>query len=225
MPYHVHIITVGFDPEPSMDAVGSGIPADKAYLFTDRSDERAVDSENAIVHCLDAGNIEHEIVDLDCYDFSKIYNEVLIVADKERAEHNDVRFHINFSRGTAIAVSAVCCAAYELNSDLYYVKYKSGERFLPIEERVLRIDIDNIYRRIELTERTKDCLLAFDSDSDQTNAQLKKKMNLKSDGTLKRYTSELQKKGLISPVSISGTIHWSLTPSGRNQVRRLRNLN
>ncbi len=83
--YHVHIVTVGFDPEPSMDVGNSGIPVDKVYLLNDPSDERAADSEKRIVGFLCQGNIDVEEVVIDGYDFHSIYDKVVEIGRIENA--------------------------------------------------------------------------------------------------------------------------------------------
>jgi len=219
--YHVHIITIGFEPEPSMDLSGSGIPADKAYLLNDPSDPRAVECGRKVAEHISSGNIEVAEVDIDCYDFYAIYDKVLEIAKRENVAHPKVRYHINFSRGTAIAVSAVCCAAFELNSQLYYVKYKRGEPLLPIEERVIPIDIENIHDQVVLTRRTKEIFLLFKEKDEYSNSELLRGSELRSKGSLKRYTQSLESNGLVEPSERGKEKYWTLTGKGRKLLKRM----
>ncbi len=219
--YHVHIITIGFDPEPSMDVDGCGMPVDKVYLFNDPTLSTAVESEKKILDHLSSGNIETVCVEIDCYDFDGIYSRVLEIAENEEKQHKNVIFHVNFSRGTAIAVSAVCCAAFELNSDLYYVMFKKGEKLLPIEERVIRIPIDNVHEQVYLTPRTAAVLREFRKGDERTNTDLLVGLNLSSKGSLSRHTNNLKSEGLIVESAIGREIVWSITGKGRKLLKRM----
>lgn len=219
--YHVHIVTIGFDPEPSMDVDGCGIPVDKVYLFNDPASPTAVESEKKILNHLNTGNIETVCVKIDCYDYEEIYNKVLEISENEKKLHPNVRFHINFSRGTAIAVSAVCCAAFELNSDLYYVKFKKGEKLLPIEERVIQIQIDNVHEQVYLTPRTEAVLKEFGKSEERTNTNLLEGLSLSSKGSLSRHTNTLKSQGLITESGKGRETVWVITGKGRKLLKRL----
>ena len=122
---NVHIVTVGFDPHPSIDMLASG-DVDYIYLLNDRSEEQARISERSITSILDRiGSIGYEILEIDCYDYQNVHDTILKISDKEMASDKDCIIHINFSRGTAIAVGAACTAACAIkNADLYYSKWK-----------------------------------------------------------------------------------------------------
>lgn len=219
--YHVHIVTVGFEPEPSMDVSGCGMMADKIYLLNDPSDERAVESAKIIANHLGSGNAELKNIEIDCYDFHLIYDTVIKIAEEETKTHGNVKFHINFSRGTAIAVSAVCCAAFELNSQLYYVKYKKGEPQLPLEERIIPIDIENVHDQVILTKGTERIFLMFKGKQKISNQELLQLSGIQSKGSLSRYTSSLEEKGLIESFDNGKKKMWTLTRKGNKILKRL----
>ena len=219
--YHVHIITVGFDPEPSMDISGSGIPADVAYLLNDPNDERANQSCKIIADHIRSGNIGLHICEIDCYDFHSIYNKVIEIAEKEKNEHRNIMFHINFSRGTAIAVSAVCCAAFEINSQLYYVKFKKGEPLLSIKDRVIPIDIENIHDQVNLTKRGEEIFNLFKGREVISNTELGQLSGISSKGSLSRHTSKMEKLGLIECKIDGKQKTWIVTGKGVKILKRL----
>ena len=121
----------------------------------------------------------------------------------------------------AIAVSAVCCAAFELDSQLYYVKYRKGEPMSPVKDRIIPIDIENVHDQIVLTRRTEDIFMEFKGKDGLSNSELLKLSGISSKGSLKRYTSVLEENGLIESEDKGKEKIWRTTGKGKKILKRM----
>ena len=209
-----------------MGALKSDYRIDKVYLINDSTDERANKSLRIICETFDNIGVRYEVEEVDCYDFHSIFNRVIKIKDDETSTNPRVKFHVNFSRGTAIAVAAVCCAAYDLDSDLYYVKGPSGTD--ESDDTIIPIPIENLHD-VSLTSRQKEILLLFDDVSEITNGELLNRSGLESSkGALSRHTANLEKCGLlesreqISDGSKRRIKVWVLTNKGKKKLKLLK---
>jgi len=222
MTYHVHIVTVGFDPKPSLKTLCCGIPADKIYILCDPTDHKAHESMNTVTDTMKRTGVMMESISIDGYDYDKVYNKVIEISDNECNKHADCKFHINFSRGSAILVGAVCSAAYEIDCDLYYVKMKPEEKDLNIEDEIIRINIANTIEIHSLKQKTKDVLEKFRACSSISNAQLSIICGYKGNkNSLRYHTEKLMDYGFIEREQKGRTVNWLLTDKGRRGLNRI----
>lgn len=218
MTYHVHLYNVGQDPETAFDIIRSDIPLDKLILLNNRNPEY-VEVENIIRAGYEQFPIEVEVANINPWDYHDVFNKVIDLYRKECGDHGDVRFHINFTRGTRIAVGAVCSAAYSINADLYYIQEKcyAGTD----DDKLIRIEIENLDELIELKSKTKimKTFLKFRDNKSKTNRDLCGTM---SPSALAYHTSQLQKIGLIEREDSVRNTRWILTEKGKQFMNRLR---
>lgn len=219
----IHIVTVGFDPKPSLETLCCKFPKDKIYLLNDRTDDKAKNSENLIIQALEkVEQIEYEVVPIECYNFQQIYDKVIEISDNETKRYRKCRFHINFSRGTGIVVGAVCSAAYEINADLYYSKIGAVDDDTPVNERIIHIDIESDYPLKLLKGTRKEVFLKFKSHMDGiSNEELIQLCEFKNPSGLTYHTKKLQEDNLIERRTDGQKDYWILTGKGKKTIKRL----
>lgn len=219
MTYHVHLYNVGQDPETAFDIIRSDIPMDKLILLNNRNPEY-VEVENAIKSVYENFPIDIEVAVINPWDYQDVFNKVLELYRKECDEHHDVRFHINFTRGTRIAVGAVCSAAYSINADLYYIQEKcyAGTE----KDELIKIDIENLDELMELRSKKKlmETFLMFGDNEPKTDECLRNNGTLKP-SALSYRTSQLRKIGVIKRENGDRDARWILTEKGRQVMNRL----
>ena len=216
---NVYIMTVGFDPEPTMEL--SGVPADKIYLLNDDSDPEATECLRRL--CEHFKPISDVVsISIDCYDYKGIYSTVLDIGMEEMRAHDDVGFFVNFSRGTAIAVSAVSNAAFELDAELYYVKYKKAGGPIPSNERLIRIEPESLRDPVFLTPGQQEILMFFKGDKELKTSQLRELYSPNcSKGSFSRHTDALRDKGLIVSTRSGRDYIWKASWKGRMEIKRI----
>lgn len=218
MTFHVHIYNVGKTPETAFSIIGHEIPIEKLILLNNDKEEYKL-VEDEIRKGFEPFPIEVETVIIDPWDYYNVFNKVIESYHKECEEHGDVRFHINFTKGTRIVVSAVCNAAYSIEADLYYVQ--EGQYSKSGKDTLIYIDIENINELMELKARKKP-LEIFKKFSDRKPKMTKDLLiGGMSVSTLSFHTSYLQKLGLIERKGSVRNTEWILTEKGKNVMNRL----
>ena len=219
---NIHIVTIGFDPYPSIEMLASG-EVDYVYLLNDRTEEQARVSERHITEILDKINsIKYEIVEIDCYDYQDVHDKILKIADNELESDPKCKIHINFSRGTAIAVGAACTAACAIkNVDLYYSKWKRGEE-VNASDRIIHVDVSEFTAVFQLKGTTRDYFKLFKNakDGSMLNTELKELTGLEKN-SLTHHTSKLCELNLIRRELIGRNVSWKLTDKGKLVLKRL----
>lgn len=219
---NVHIVTVGFDPHPSLEMLASG-EVDHIYLLNDRNEKAAVESEKAIKDILDRfATITYEVVEIDCYDYQDVHTKIMQIADRERDKDGRCAIHINFSRGTAIAVGAACTAACAIrDSDLYYSKWKKGDD-MEVSRRIIHVDTSELSVYFQLKGTTKEVFKWF-AEADEEglrNSDLLSYTRLEKN-SLTYHTKKLIDLKLIVKTIQGRKVYWKLTETGKIVLKRM----
>ena len=219
---NVHIVTVGFDPHPSLEMLASG-DVDYVYLLNDRSEKEARQSEKYITDILESiGSIDFEVVEIDCYDYQDVYDKIIRIADRESESKTGCKIHINFSRGTAIAVGAACTAACSIRDvDLYYSKWKSGNNDIA-SSRIIHVDVSEFTAIFQLKGATRVFFKLFEKSQSGSmpNSELMRLTGLKRN-SLTNHTSKLCELNLIRREPVGKCVTWQLTDSGKKVLKRI----
>ncbi len=219
---NVHIVTVGFDPYPSLEMLASG-DVDFIYLLNDRTEKEAIESEKAIRKILDDIKIiPYKFEDIDCYDYQNVYDKIMEIVDKEKERNSDCLFHINFSRGTAIAVGAACTAACTIkDADLYYSKWKKGDN-VEVSRRIIHVDVSDLSVFFQLKGATKNVFGYFQKAEDGIilNSELIDYTGLEKN-SLSYHTRKLVEMKLIERDIRGKKTAWTATETGKKVLKRI----
>ncbi len=219
MTYHVHLYNVGQKPDTAFSVLRTDIPMDKLYLLNNEKTEY-VTVENQIREKFEGMGLDGvEKLRIRPFDYRSVFNAVLDAYKRECEEHDDVRFHINFTMGTSIMVGAVCSAAYSINADLYYVQ--EGIYSDSGKDEVIRIEIESLEDEFELRNK-KQTLAVFQRFADRAPKSNENLMGgLKTSASLTYHTRYLSEKGLIKREGSVRNTRWMLTAKGEQLIKRL----
>lgn len=195
MTYHIHLYNVGKSPETAFHVIRSDIPMDKLYLLNNDK-PKYMEVEEKIREKFEGMGLDGvETLKINPFEYRDVFNAVLETYRKECEEHDDVRFHINFTMGTSIVVGAVCSAAYSINADLYYIQ--EGIYSESGKDEIIKVEIDSFEDEFELRNK-KQTLTVFQRFADgkpKSNEDLMG--SLRSQASLTYHTRYLCEKGLI----------------------------
>ena len=218
---NVYIATLGFDPYPSFGMLACG-ESDKIYLLNDRREEEAKKSERIIRDILDGMKwISYEIREVDCYDYYDVYDKIIDIVEEERAK-GDCKIHINFSRGTAIAVGAACNAACTIDDvDLFYVKWKSGGS-ADNSKKIIHVDVSEFSALEKMKESTKEVFkcFSFADSGTMSNNKLVELSGLEIN-SVTYHTKRMVKLGLIMKSVEGRNTDWYLTNTGKRVLKKI----
>ncbi|AMK13460.1 hypothetical protein AUP07_0404 [methanogenic archaeon mixed culture ISO4-G1] len=223
MSFDIHFYNIGQTADTAYQVLRSDMKINKMYLLNNFEPAYVKIEEEITKKLNEVGVKDVNKLPIEIHDFDNIYKAVMETARKEMKEHNgNVRFHFNITMGTSIVVSAVSCAAYTLDADLYYIleaKYSKKQ-----EEELIQIPLDNISEVEKLKGRKKvlETFMQFKTNDKLTIEEMRSingpnKPEL-SGPNLSRRTRELHNMGLIQK---SGSSEWSLTDKGRKAIKRL----
>ncbi len=162
---NVHIIGVGFDPQPIINILRSSLPCDRVHLLWNDNDEIASSKNKIIETFVLNGFSEEDIIaeEVDAYDFQKILNHVMLISqiEKNRAvkEGTKVQFFINITHGTRLVSGALCTAAMMIGAQMYYLRVQDeNTNNLCLDERIIRIPIPKIPDIDRMTTKRREFL-------------------------------------------------------------------
>ena len=234
MGYHVHICCVGTNPDPSIAMTRSDIPIDCVYLLCANKDAysgenseintKLRESENKIEYILRENGIENvEIKRVDSWDVREIIDCVLDIAAEVNAQKTDAKYHINFTSGTHVMAGAVCCAAFYIGADLYYVMNRKDHAGINAGDETQRFFIPFIPDVDKIKGETRKVLFLLKESEYTPNSFLLDNIAPKmSPSKLGYHTKILSGYGLIEQERSGKEVKWKLTYSGMVAVRILK---
>lgn len=184
---NVHIIGVGFDPQPIINVLRSSLPCDRVHLLWNNNDE-IVSSKNKIIETFVLNGFSEEDIiaeEVDAYDFQKILNHVMLISqiEKNRAvkEGTKVQFFINITHGTRLVSGALCTAAMMIGAQMYYLRVQDeNTNNLCLDERIIRIPIPKIPDIDKMTTKRREFLkMVCDNADGPTVSELAEKFGTK----------------------------------------------
>ena len=114
---NVHIIGVGYDPQPIINILRSSLPCDRVHLLWN-ADPIIAASKEKIVNTLVSNGFQPEDVmaeEVDVFDYQKVLNYIMLISQIEKNRAIDtntrVQFYLNITHGTRLVTGALCTAA------------------------------------------------------------------------------------------------------------------
>ena len=83
---NVHIIGVGYDPQPIINILRSSLPCDRVHLLWN-ADPKIAASKEKIVNTLVSNGFQPEDVmaeEVDVFDYQKVLNYIMLISQIER---------------------------------------------------------------------------------------------------------------------------------------------
>lgn len=232
MSYHVHICCVGSNPDPSLAMTRSKIPVDSVFLICANEDayanvnlelnQKLKQSENKIEFILGENGIANVSKRrVNSWKFQEIIDCVLDIAAEVEKDHDDVKYHINFTSGTHVMAGAVSCAAFYIGADLYYVLNKKEHPDITAENETQTFLIPFIPDVQKLKGETKSILFLLKENEEISNNTLLSNTKL-SPSKLGYHTKVLKQYDLIQQSRHGKEVFWKLTYSGKVAVKILK---
>jgi len=221
--YHVHIINMGTNPDPSLAMTRNRIPIDKVYLLCAKDIsgsvgpeiyEKLKNAERQTVEVLKENGIrEIEVRRVESWEFQSIIDEILGIASKENARDMDVKFHINFTSGTHVMAGAACAAAFYIGADLYYVMNREEHKDLTATEEMRVFGIPSLPDVSSIKKLTKKVLMKIYESGPIQNSELMMFTKL-SPSKLGYHTKVLKEMDLIEREREGTSVIWKCTYAG-----------
>lgn len=159
---NVHIIGVGYDPQPIINILRSSLPCDRIHLLWN-SDPKITASKNKIVDTLISNGFQPEDVmaeEIDVFDYQKVLNCVMLISQIEKNRGTDtntrVQFFLNITHGTRLVTGALCTAAMMIGAQMYYLKERDeATDHLSINDLIIKVPIPRIPDLDKLTDKRR----------------------------------------------------------------------
>ena len=159
---NVHIIGVGYDPQPIINILRSSLPCDRIHLLWN-SDPKIAASKNKIVDTLISNGFQPEDVmaeEIDVFDYQKVLNCVMLISQIEKNRGTDtntrVQFFLNITHGTRLVTGALCTAAMMIGAQMYYLKERDDATdHLSINDLIIKVPIPRIPDLDKLTDKRR----------------------------------------------------------------------
>ena len=169
---HVHITGVGYDPNPIIKVMRSGLACDRLHLLWNDEDDDPIKGQSIkitkdeIIETLrsslseEGALCEHKT---DVSDYKAVLETVMRIADMEKrsAEEDGVKveFHMNITHGTRFVSGAMCTASLILGAELYYFKERDeSTKNAPLDDLITTIPTPNIPDVMEMTPKRREFL-------------------------------------------------------------------
>ncbi len=170
---NVHIIGVGYDPQPIISVLRSSLPCDRVHLLWN-DESKITASKNTVVDTLIKNGFQPEDViteEVEVFDYQKILNNIMLIAqiEKERAEKTNTRvqFYLNITHGTRLVTGALCTAAMMIGAQMYYLKEKDTTAVnSSINDLLIRVPIPRIPDLDKLTDKRRKFLKMICAEKD-----------------------------------------------------------
>ncbi len=228
--YSVHICCVGSHVDPCMAVTRSNMGISKVWLVgsrrTDSLDERTweklEDTSREVERRLrDCGIAEIGSKKVDAWDYQGIIDEVIDIAERERAEHPNARFYINFTSGTHVMAGAMCSAAFCIGASIYYVMNRGEHPDLSSENETRLFEIPYMPDISSIGLETRRVLSRIDPDKGTANRDIVEEGREWSKQYVGYHTRRLRELGLIEGIRSGKEVKWRLTYPGRIAARLL----
>ncbi len=170
---NVHIIGVGYDPQPIISILRSSLPCDRIHLLWN-SEPRITASKDTIVDTLIRNGFRPEDVmteEVDVFDYQKVLNCVMLISQIEKSRSIDtetrVQFFLNITHGTRLVTGALCTAAMMIGAQMYYLKERDTKTDnLSVDDLIIKVPIPRVPDLDKLTDKRRRFLKMVCSEVD-----------------------------------------------------------
>ncbi len=218
---NVHIIGVGYDPQPIINILRSSLPFDRVHLLWNKNDEIAESKEKVVSTFIANGLAAEDIIpeEIDVYDFQRILNHVMLISqiEKKRASETGakVQFFFNITHGTRLVSGALCTAAMMVGANMYYLKERDGSTSnCSIDDMIIRIPIPKVPDLDKLTTKRREFLRMVCNDPEgPTVSQLAEKFDSKQN--VNQFVSYFEQNNMVERIHEGRFVRIRATELGK----------
>ena len=147
---HVHIATVGYQPEPVKKAFNAIPGIDKVYLLCG---EKFHEKGEELVSFFENGMAKAELVLINGFNFNEIIQNIYRIYHMNKGRKTE--FSINITGGTNLMAAAACSSAFFIGAKIYYVSWDDNKS---LSEQLVEIPTPHTPNLDSLKPFTKDVL-------------------------------------------------------------------
>lgn len=203
---NVHIIGVGYDPQPIISILRSDLPCDRAYLLWNAEPKITTSKDTIVKAFLSSGFPLEDIIteEVDAFDYQKVLNCVMLISqiEKVRAENLSARikFYLNITHGTRLVTGALCTASMMIGAHMYYLKEKSMDSSASsINDLIIRVPIPRVPDFDKMTNKRRKFLkMVCETDGGLTVSQLAKEFDSKQN--VNQFVRYFEENNLVERV-------------------------
>ncbi len=217
---NIHIIGVGFEPQPIVDVLRSDLPCDRVYLLWN-NDPRVMASRDRVVEKLiGSGFRPGDVIpeEVDVFDYQKILNRVMRIAQSERERSRNAKtalqFYLNITHSTRLVTGALCTATMILGAQMYYLKFgEDGSEGSGISDRIIRVPTPRIPDLDKITDKRRRFLkMVSEEGNGLTVSQLAAEFSSKQN--VNQYVCFFEESGLVERVHEGKCVRIKATELG-----------
>ncbi|WP_400238778.1 HFX_2341 family transcriptional regulator domain-containing protein [Methanomethylophilus alvi] len=218
---NVHIIGVGYDPQPIINILRSSLPCDRVHLLWN-ADPKIAASKEKIVNTLVSNGFQPEDVmaeEVDVFDYQKVLNYIMLISQIEKNRAIDtntrVQFYLNITHGTRLVTGALCTAAMMIGAQMYYLKERDDDtNNLSINDLIIRIPTPKVPDLDKLTDKRRKFLKMICNESDGlTVSELAEEFSTKQN--VNQFVGYFESNNLVERVHEGKSVRIRPTELGR----------
>lgn len=217
----MHIIGVGYDPQPIINILRSSLPCDRVHLLWNNDNKIAQSKEKVVSTFIGNGFAAEDIIseEVDVYDFQKILNHIMLISqiEKRRASESGtkVQFFLNITHGTRLVSGALCTAAMMIGANMYYLKERNEDTSnYSIDDMIIRIPIPKIPDLDKLTTKRRMFLkIVCDNPEGPTVSELAETFGSKQN--VNQFVSYFEQNNLIERIHEGRFVRIKATELGK----------
>ncbi len=218
---NVHIIGVGYDPQPIINILRSSLPCDRIHLLWNNDSKIAESKEKIVETFISNGFAAEDIIpeEIDVYDFQKILNHIMLISqiEKNRASETGtkVQFFLNITHGTRLVSGALCTAAMIIGANMYYLKERDENTSnCSIDDMIIRVPIPKIPDIDKLTTKRREFLKMVCNDKEgPTVSELAE--NFGSKQNVNQFVSYFEQNNMVERIHEGRFVRIRATELGK----------
>lgn len=219
---NVHIIGVGYDPQPIINILRSSLPCDRIHLLWNNDDRIAKSKEKVIETFVSNGFSPGDIIpeEVDVYNFQKILNHVMIISQIEKSRASEtgakIQFFLNITHGTRMVSGALCTAAMIIGANMYYLREKDeSTQNCSIDDMIIRIPIPKVPDLDKLTAKRREFLkMVCDDPEGPTVSELAEKFDT-SKQNINQFVSYFEQNNMVERIHEGRFVRIRATELGK----------
>ena len=218
---NVHIIGVGYNPQPIINILRSSLPCDRIHLLWN-DDPKITASKNKIVETLINNGFRPEDVmaeEVDVFDYQKVLNYVMLISQIEKNRAIDtgtrVQFFLNITHGTRLVTGALCTAAMMIGAQMYYLKERDEDaENSSINDLIITIPTPKIPDLDKLTDKRRKFLkMICDEANGLTVSELAEEFSTKQN--VNQFVGYFENNNLVERIHEGKSVRIKPTELGR----------
>lgn len=218
---NVHIIGVGYDPQPIINILRSSLPFDRIHLLWNNDSKIAESKEKIVETFINNGFDAKDIIaeEVDVYDFQKILNHIMLISQIEKGraseEGTKVQFFLNITHGTRLVSGALCTAAMMIGANMYYLRERDDSTSnCSIDDMIIRVPIPKIPDIDKLTTKRREFLkMVCDSPEGPTVSELAEKFGSKQN--VNQFVSYFERNNIVERIHEGRFVRIKASELGR----------